>query len=70
MGSFWSMFKLGYYGTYHCMSPKNPRRYVTEFTGHHNVRQQDAIDQLHAMIAGLVGKPLMYRALIADSEFL
>ena len=65
MESFWSMFKRGYYGTYHRMSAKHLHRYVAEFTGRHNVRDQDTIDQMHAMVAGLVGKRLMYRELVA-----
>ena len=42
MESFWSIFKGGYIGTYHRMSPKHLHRYVTGFTGRHNVRDQDA----------------------------
>ena len=63
--SFWSMFKRGYIGTYHRMSAKHLHRYVTEFTGRHNVRDQDTIDQMHAMVAGLIGKRLLYRELVA-----
>ena len=47
------------------MSAKHLHRYVTEFTGLHNVREQDTIDQMHAMVAGLVGKRLLYRELVA-----
>ena len=51
--SFWSMMKRGYYGTYHRMSPAHLNRYVNEFTGRHNDRPNDTIDQLSAMASGL-----------------
>lgn len=35
--SFWAVLKRGYYGTYHRISPKHLERYVTEFSGRHNV---------------------------------
>ena len=63
--SFWSMFKRGYVGTYHRMSPKHLDRYVREFTGRHNARPLDTIDQLRAIARGMVGKRLRYRELIA-----
>ena len=63
--SFWSMFKRGYHGTYHRMSPKHMERYVREFTGRHNARPLDTIDQLRAMARGMVGKRLKYQDLIA-----
>ncbi len=63
--SFWSMFKRGYYGTYHRISAKHLHRYVAEFTGRHNVRDQDTLDQMRAMVAGMVGKRLLYRELVA-----
>lgn len=61
MESFWSTFKRGYYGTYHRMSPKHLHQYLTEFTGRHNVREQDTIDQMLA----IVGKRLLCRELVA-----
>ena len=44
--SFWSMLKRGYQGTYHKMSPKHLERYINEFSGRHNVREADTIDQM------------------------
>lgn len=64
--SFWSMLKRGYYGTFHHVSPKHLHRYVSEFAGRHNVRDKDTIDQMHDLVAGMVGKRLMYSQLIAD----
>ena len=64
--SFWSMLKRGYHGVYHHMSPKHLQRYVDEFAGRHNIREMDTIDQMRHVVAGLVGKRLLYRDLIAD----
>ena len=63
--SFWSMLKRGYVGTYHQMSVKHLDRYVNEFSGRHNTRPLDTIDQMTAITQGLVGKNLKYRDLVA-----
>ena len=42
-------------------------RYVTDFTGRQGMREQDTIYQMHAIVAGMIGKRLMYRTLIADN---
>ena len=57
------MLKRGHVGTYHKMSPKHLNRYADEFTGRHNFREQDPIDQMGAVARGLLGKSLEYRAL-------
>ncbi len=62
--SLWSMFKRGYQGTLHHMSVKHLDRYVTEFAGRHNARPMDTIDQMRAVVRGLVGKRLQYGELI------
>jgi transposase-like protein len=62
--SFWALLKRGYQGTYHQMSPKHLNRYVTEFAGRHNARPLDTIDQLRAIVRGMVGKRLRYEDLI------
>ncbi len=63
--SFWSMLKRGYMGTYHQMSAKHLDRYVGEFAGRHNARPLDTIDQLRAIVRGMVGKRLRYSDLTA-----
>ena len=63
--SFWSMLKRGYMGTYHQMSAKHLDRYVGEFAGRHNARPLDTIDQLRAIVQGMVGKRLRYADLVA-----
>ena len=63
--SFWSMFKRGYIGTYHRMSPKHLDRYAKEFAGRHNARPLDTTDQMRHVARGLVGKRLQYAELVA-----
>ena len=63
--SFWSMLKRGYHGVYHQMSEKHLQRYVNEFAGRHNIRELDTIDQMAHVVAGMVGRRLLYRKLIA-----
>ena len=65
MESFWGMLKRGYHGTYHRMSPKHLQRYVNEFSGRHNIRPLDTIQQMRAIVRGLEGKRLRYRELTA-----
>ena len=65
--SFWSMLKRAHKGVYHKLSPKHLDRYVRQFAGRHNIRESDTIDQMAAVVAGMVGKRLMYRDLIADN---
>ena len=61
--SFWSMLKRGYHGTYHHMSEKHLGRYVGEFSGRHNDRPADTIDQMAGTARGMVGKRLRYAEL-------
>ena len=64
--SFWSMLKRAHKGVYHKISAKHLQRYVNEFAGRHGVRNSDTIDQMEAVVAGMVGKRLMYRELVAS----
>ena len=64
--SFWSMLKRAHKGVYHKMSAKHLQRYVDEFSGRHGIREADTLDQMQSVVAGMVGKRLMYRELIAD----
>ena len=63
--SFWAMLKRGIIGVYHHVSVKHLDRYVWEFAGRHNVRQQDTIDQMGELARGMQGKRLTYAALTA-----
>ena len=62
--SFWSMLKRGYVGTYHKMSPKHLNRYVKEFEGRHNVRSQDTLDQMGAILGAMNDSRLRYKDLV------
>ena len=64
--SFWALLKRGYYGTYHKMSPKHLHRYVDEFSGRHNIREHDTVDQMALIAKGFIGKRLRYRELEAS----
>ena len=66
--SFWAPMKRGYQGVYHKMSPKHLHRYVDEFSGRHNCRPKDTIDQMSKLVAQMSGKRLRYADLISDNE--
>ncbi len=65
--SFWAMLKRAHDGTFHKMSPKHLQRYVSEFAGKHNIRDSGTLAQMRDTVAGLVGRNLLYRNLIADN---
>lgn len=63
--SFWSTLKRAYHGTYHKISPKHLHRYVADFEGRHNFRDEDTIVQMSALVTAMIGKQLLYRNLVA-----
>lgn len=63
--SFWAMLRRGYHGVYHKISIKHLQRYVNEYAGRHNLRELDTIDQMRHVVAGMVGRRLLYRDLVA-----
>ncbi len=64
MESFWAMMKRAYHGTYHRMSARHLHRYVAEFAGRHNIREEDTIDQMRHLFASMIGQRLMYADLV------
>ena len=62
--SFWAMLKRAYNGTFHHMSTQHLQRYVNEFAGRKSIREMDTINQMGSIVAGMVGKRLMYQELI------
>ena len=65
--SFWAMLKRAHKGTFHKLSPKHLQRYINEFTGKHNIRELGTLAQMRDTTARLVGRNLLYRALVADN---
>ena len=62
--SFWSMLKRAHKGVYHKMSEKHLQRYVSQFAGRQNVREMDTLEQMQAVVMGMVGRRLMYKDLV------
>lgn len=65
--SFWAVLKRAHTGTFHKMSPKHLDRYVHQFAGKHNEREFDTMEQMSHVVAGLVGRQLLLRDLIAPN---
>jgi transposase-like protein len=63
--SFWSVLKRGFNGTFHHISPKHLHRYIGEFSGRHNDRPSDTIEQMTHMVQAMEGKRLRYADLIS-----
>ena len=58
------MLKRGILRDVHHVSVKHLHRYVAEFAGRQNLRDQDTIDQMRNLVAGMVRKRLMYAELV------
>ena len=63
--SFWSVLKRAYHGVYHHISRKHLNRYVAQFAGKNNLRDLDTETQMQHIVAGMVGRRLLYRELVA-----
>ena len=61
------MLKRAHKGTFHKISPKRLQRYVSEFAGKHNVRNADTLAQMRDTVAGMIGRNLLYRELVAEN---
>ena len=46
---------------YHRMSAEHFQLYVNDSFKRHNVRGRDTINQMQAVVAGVIGKRLLYR---------
>ena len=59
------MLKRAHKGTFHKISKRHLHRYVNEFTGRHNIRELDTLEQMAEILRGMDQKRLMYKDLIA-----
>ena len=64
--SFWSLLKRGYIGVYHQMSEKHLQRYVDEYLGRHNGRQESTMDQMSGVVQAMLDKRLSYKELTEE----
>jgi len=62
--SFWSTLKRAHKGTFHQLSRKHLHRYIDEFSGRHNMRELDTLDQMAAIAKRMDGRRLRYRDLV------
>ena len=63
--SFWAPLKRAHEGTYHKISEKHMHRYVTEFVGRQNRREEDSIDNMSALVMGMERRRLTWDKLTA-----
>ena len=64
--SFWATLKRAHKGVYHQMSRKHLQRYVNMFVARQNLRPLDTAGQMQAVVMGMVGRRLTYRALVGE----
>ena len=62
--SFWATLKRAHKGTFHHFSVKHLDRYVAEFAGRHNARNEDTVDMMGRAAQGMTGKRLRYADLV------
>ena len=63
--SFWATLKRAHKGVYHAISVKHLQRHVSQFAGRHNVRDMDTLEQMQHVLAGMVGRRMLYRDLVS-----
>ncbi len=66
--SLWAMLKRGHKGADHKFGVKHLDRYVLEFSGRHNIRELDTIDQTESIVKNIEGKRLKFEDLVSGED--
>ena len=61
------MVERAHNGVFRKFSSKPADRYGMESAGRHNAREADTANRMQGMVAGMAGRRLLCRGLIADS---
>jgi transposase-like protein len=64
--NFWSLFKRGIIGIYHCISEKHLQRYCEEFSARYNTRKLGEDERFNLFLDNCDGIRLKYKDLTAD----
>lgn len=65
---FWSRFRRGIAGSYFRMSREHLQRYVDEFAGRQNMRDEDTLDQMAQLVRDGDGRRLKFEDLITHDH--
>lgn len=65
--AFRALFKRGFLGTCHSMSPKHLHRYARELEGRHNHKTHGTLQHRACLVQGMEGRRLTYWKLTSAS---